>query len=70
MVVTENARGKGIGTALINRVLDYAEAQGVRRVTLLTDSENYTAQALYKQSGFTRSDMVIFRQLLGKGTKR
>lgn len=50
--LVEEVRGQGIGTALINRIIDEAEAQG-RNVSLSLVKGNQ-AQALYRRLGFRR----------------
>jgi putative acetyltransferase len=49
------ARGRGIGTALLAHLLDQARALGLRRVSLETGSEDHFAPArrLYERHGFT-----------------
>ena len=47
--VAPAARGKGIGTWIVEAVLAHPDLQGLRRVTLLTRD----AQDLYKKFGFT-----------------
>ena len=49
VVVAPAARGKGIGTWIVEAVLAHPDLQGLRRVTLLTRD----AQDLYKKFGFT-----------------
>jgi GNAT superfamily N-acetyltransferase len=45
----ESARGKGVGTALINAVYDQAKHSGCRRVYWHTHETNKTARRLYDQ---------------------
>jgi GNAT superfamily N-acetyltransferase len=47
--VVPAAQGRGIGKALVAAILDHAELQGLRRLTLATDD----AHGLYAQFGFT-----------------
>ena len=57
------ARGKGVGRALIEAVYDAAKAQGLPRVYWLTHETNETAMMLYDQiaekSGFTEYRKVL-----------
>jgi GNAT superfamily N-acetyltransferase len=62
MVVDPGFRGQGIGTLLMQEVFDYAEREGLGRITLLTDHDNTAAHDFYTGSGFTKSDMVVFRK--------
>jgi len=68
MVVAPAWRGKGLGTLLINRALDFARREGFGRITLLTDRDNDAAQQFYRAQGFSPSEMVVFRKLLDDGT--
>jgi len=60
-IVRPEHRRKGIGKALLEYVIAQARAEGARRVTLLTDGDNASAQALYRQSGFRDSAMLAMR---------
>src|SRR5258708_10867172 len=48
LVVAENARGKGLGSILIEHVEQYAASKGVRSIYLLTT----TAEAFFKRLGY------------------
>jgi amino-acid N-acetyltransferase len=50
LVVAENSRGKGLGSALINHAEQYAASKGVRSIYLLTT----TAEAFFKRLGYER----------------
>ena len=62
MVISSSERGSGAGSKLLKFALDYAQEQGCKRITLLTDYENTGAHHFYKKHGFSRSYMVIFRK--------
>ena len=64
MVVLPEQRGLGIGSALLNAAIKTARDNGCLRITLLTDSDNETAQGFYEKQGFVRSQMLAFRRLL------
>lgn len=64
MVVLPAERGLGVGASLLSTAIATAREQGCQRVTLLTDSTNEAAHAFYEKQGFTRSQMVAFRQML------
>jgi|SRR3954464_5729771 N-acetylglutamate synthase-like GNAT family acetyltransferase len=49
VVVAPDARGKGVGTWMIEAILAHPDLQGLRRVTLLTRD----AEDLYRKFGFT-----------------
>ena len=61
MVVSQNVRGEGIGSELISQAIAVARANGVKRITLLTDRTNDAAQRFYCRHGFEMSPMVSFR---------
>ncbi len=50
--VSDGARGKGIGTALLNAAIDACRADGKRFVSLTVADKNEGAQRLYKKLGF------------------
>ena len=62
MVISAQHRGMGVGSTLIKYALDYAEKNGCKRMTLLTDDDNNGAHKFYQKHGFTRSSMVVFRK--------
>ena len=64
MVVSPRARGSGVGTELLKYAMDFARLSGVKRITLLTDRENTSAQRFYAKHGFSESTMVTFRRTI------
>lgn len=44
--------GQGIGTALMNAVVQVAEARGCSRILLITTNDNLRALAFYQKRGF------------------
>ena len=54
MHTAESARGRGVGSALLRRILETARARGMRRLSLETGSWAYflPARALYSRHGF------------------
>jgi ribosomal protein S18 acetylase RimI-like enzyme len=61
MVVSPNARGAGAGSELLRHAVSFARAEGCKRITLLTDGDNFAAQRFYARHGFSASSMVPFR---------
>jgi len=53
MYVAPDARGRGIGRALLARLEDEARALGLTRVVLETGTRQTQALALYRRAGFT-----------------
>lgn len=56
MAVTEDARGKGIGTLLLQTALDEVERRGIAAVSLSVDPDNQ-AFRLYKRLGFVEESL-------------
>ncbi|MGW0615174.1 N-acetyltransferase family protein [Streptomyces sp. NPDC002788] len=50
--VAENARGRGVGRALIRAAVDDARRRGARRLTLRVLGHNTPARKLYEAEGF------------------
>ena len=67
LVVAPDHRKRGIGEALLKHVIEQARAEGVLRLTLLTDMQNEGAQALYRRLGFVGSPMKPMRLKIKKG---
>ena len=64
MVVFQKYKNQKIGSSLIEFTLDYLEKNSFKRVTLLTDSDNFNAHNFYKKHGFIKSSMIVFRKSL------
>jgi ribosomal protein S18 acetylase RimI-like enzyme len=67
LVVHPEYRRQGIGQKMLSYVVGEARAEGVVRITLLTDMQNERAQALYRRAGFVGSPMRPMRLKLTKG---
>ena len=63
IAVVPNARGKGVGRALINGVYEQAKLAGGSRVYWQTHETNHTAMQLYDKVA-ERSGFVVYRKLL------
>lgn len=63
LFTAEDARGRGVGRALIEAVYELARRENVRRVYWVTQEGNKTARALYEQLA-QRQDFVQYRKLL------
>jgi len=64
LVVAPPARGRGIGTALLDAAVARCRDDGCARITLLTDRCNDRAQALFRRAGFRPSSMLAMRRML------
>ena len=49
VIVADDARGRGIGSWMVEEILAHPDLQGLRRISLLTRD----AQALYERFGFS-----------------
>ncbi len=58
VVVDEKARGKGVGKALMNKVLELADEKGCSQVKLTTG--NPAAKGLYEKLGFIKKEENCF----------
>ena len=54
------ARGRGVGRALIEAAKDAARERGLRRLTWMTAPDNATAQRLYDRTGAARSSWLEY----------
>jgi ribosomal protein S18 acetylase RimI-like enzyme len=54
LAVRPEARGGGVGRALLTAVIDRAAGQGVRHLVLCTQEDMKVAHRLYEVAGFTR----------------
>ena len=62
LVVTPEAQGRGVGTALVQACIERARLDGKRQVTLHTTTFMPTAQRMYERAGFRRNpsgDLVV-----------
>ncbi|MCG7394131.1 GNAT family N-acetyltransferase [Microvirga sp. ACRRW] len=62
LFTAEEARGRGVGRALIEAVYERAKADGAARVYWLTHETNTDAQALYDKVA-SRSGFIQYRQV-------
>jgi ribosomal protein S18 acetylase RimI-like enzyme len=53
IAVSETARGKGVGTLLLERIFDFARALGYQAIVLEVVNTNTAAHKLYERFGFT-----------------
>jgi len=64
VIIRGEYRGKGLGRALVERVLAWGRAEGMARVTLLADRDNAAALNFYRKLGFEHSHMTVLRKSL------
>ena len=61
VVVDQDARGQGIGTALTTAALGLAQQQGARSIDLTSRISRVAANRLYQQLGFQLRDSNVYR---------
>jgi ribosomal protein S18 acetylase RimI-like enzyme len=61
VVVDQDARGQGVGTALTMAAIDQAQAQGARSIDLTSRASRVAANRLYQQLGFQLRDSNVYR---------
>jgi GNAT superfamily N-acetyltransferase len=61
VVVREDLRGAGIGTALMASISHWAQTNGLARLQLLTDRRNRLALAFYDRLAFQPTHMICLR---------
>lgn len=63
VVLHKEYRGKGIGTKLLERVIEESERSGLKRLALGADHRNHSAIAFYEKHGFSLSHMGLMYRL-------
>jgi ribosomal protein S18 acetylase RimI-like enzyme len=66
--VLPEARGQGVGRALMDRAYEEVRAAGVTTVALDVLANNDLARRFYEREGFTTSFVQMLRHLPGDGT--
>ena len=59
--VAPDCRHRGIGSALVQAVLDALAAEGIRKVALVVFSRNQAGNAFWEAQGFTVRDDLTYR---------
>jgi GNAT superfamily N-acetyltransferase len=62
LAVAPEARGRGVGRALMEACIDRARAAGHRQMVIHTTDAMKTAWAMYERRGFRRSEDLDFRK--------
>lgn len=52
IAVTSASRGQGIGSALVDALVDFSKEKGIRLISLEVRESNLAAQGLYRKKGF------------------
>jgi ribosomal protein S18 acetylase RimI-like enzyme len=61
VVVDQDARGQGVGTALTMAAIDQARAQGARSIDLTSRASRVAANRLYQELGFQLRESNVYR---------
>jgi GNAT superfamily N-acetyltransferase len=56
LFVAEDARGSGLGKAMVEAAIERATARGCRRIELDVDDDNTSARVLYEKLGFAEKN--------------
>jgi GNAT superfamily N-acetyltransferase len=59
LVVSHEAEGAGIGSALIQAAVEWSRDQELERVSVDTGAANSRARYLYKRLGFDEEDITL-----------
>jgi GNAT superfamily N-acetyltransferase len=62
--VEPNRRGKGIGAAAMQRIVEESQHMGVQAIRLEVDRRNPRVQAFYQRSGFATEDRNLLTKWL------
>jgi ribosomal protein S18 acetylase RimI-like enzyme len=63
LIVSEQFRGKGIGTELLQKTLEWFKSRGVMVCTIGVMKENVGAVSLYEKLGFQTWHMKMWKEL-------
>ncbi|RED50597.1 GNAT family N-acetyltransferase [Seonamhaeicola aphaedonensis] len=66
VVVSENARGKGVGKLLTQFAVDYALEKGISKIDLTSSPERVAANKLYQKLGFQKRITNVYRYFNNK----
>jgi L-amino acid N-acyltransferase YncA len=64
--VRKKSRGKGIGTAVMEKAISIAHKRNIDSVELVVNSDNEIAKRLYKKVGFEKTNKEYYRLILNK----
>jgi GNAT superfamily N-acetyltransferase len=63
LFVASEARGRGVGSALLHAAAGYGRSAGALRLVLSTEVTNTTARSVYEKLGWTRDTVFCVYQL-------
>lgn len=62
VVVSELYRGRGIGQAVMEHLVQWAYEKGLTRLQLLADRENQPALEFYQSRGWSTTNLIVFKR--------
>ena len=64
VVVDDTKQGKGIGRALVERAIEYANQLNICKIDLTSSPNRVAANILYQKIGFVKRETNVYRFLL------
>ncbi|KAL0078077.1 FR47-like protein [Phycomyces blakesleeanus] len=64
VIVTELWRGKGVGKALLKKIIEISQSLHTKTLDLTSRPERETANSLYQKLGFVRRETNVYRYSL------
>jgi GNAT superfamily N-acetyltransferase len=65
VIVRRESRGRGIGTELLSEVAGWCSDRKISRLQLLRDSDNEPAMKFYSANGWSATNLVCMRKMVG-----
>jgi GNAT superfamily N-acetyltransferase len=62
VVVSETCRGRGIGQALMDHLLQWAHKKELTRLQLLADRDNQPALVFYQSHGWSATNLIALKR--------
>ncbi len=63
VIVDRQFRGQGIGTLLLERIVEWGRSQNLKRFQLLADRDNHEALAYYAKHGWSTTSLICLRKM-------
>ncbi|MBK1813143.1 GNAT family N-acetyltransferase [Clostridium sp. YIM B02505] len=64
--VEEDYQKKGVGKGLIEHVEFYCNKNNIRKIELLTGSQNFNAQSFYEHLGYTKTNQIHYKKRISE----
>lgn len=64
LIVSSPYRRRGLGTALVNAAVKWAQGEGATRIQLLADGRNVPAIIFYRKQDWKQTNMIALRRPL------